>query len=109
MNGRLDKVAMTNTLMQLKREIHYKCEIGEKNEGYCRGANDYLNRTFDVLDEFWQCLNMKREHSIHAGNTNKPVSQCSPSIHTTLLTYIDEKITHITGSIVERKRKTTSS
>ncbi len=54
MNGRLDKVAMTNKLMQLKREIHYKCEIGEKNEGYCRGANDYLNRTFDVLDEFWQ-------------------------------------------------------
>ena len=54
MNGRLDKVAMTNKLMQLKRELHYKCEIGEKNEGYCRGANDYLNRTFDVLDEYWQ-------------------------------------------------------
>ena len=54
MNGRLDKVAMTSKLMQLKRELHYKCEIGEKNEGYCRGANDYLNRTFDVLDEFWQ-------------------------------------------------------
>ena len=54
MNGRLDKVAMTNKLMQLKREIHYKCEIGVKNEGYCRGANDYLNRTFDVLDEYWQ-------------------------------------------------------
>ena len=54
MNGRLDKVAMTNKLMQLKREIHYKCEIGEKNEGYCKGANDYLNRTFDVLDEYWQ-------------------------------------------------------
>ena len=54
MNGRLEKVAMTNNLMQLKREIHYKCEIGEKNEGYCRGANDYLNRTFDVLDEYWQ-------------------------------------------------------
>ena len=29
MNGRLDKVAMTNRLMQLKRELHYKCEIGE--------------------------------------------------------------------------------
>ena len=28
MNGRLDKVAMTNKLMQLKRELHYKCEIG---------------------------------------------------------------------------------
>ena len=46
MNGRLDKVAMTNKLMQLKRELHY--------EGYCKGANDYLNRTFDVLDEYWQ-------------------------------------------------------
>ena len=54
MNGRLDKVAMTNKLMQLKRELHYKCEIGEQNEGYCNGANDYLNRTFDVLDEYWQ-------------------------------------------------------
>ena len=49
-----DKVAMTNKLMQLKRELHYKCEIGEKSEGYCTGANDYLNRTFDVLDEYWQ-------------------------------------------------------
>ena len=54
MNGRLDKVAMTNKLMQLKREIHYKCEIGEKNEGYCKGGNDYLNRVFDILDEYWQ-------------------------------------------------------
>ena len=54
MNGRLDKVAMTNKLMQLKRELHYKCEIGEKNEGYGTGAYDYLNRTFDVLDEYWQ-------------------------------------------------------
>ena len=42
MNGRLDKVAMTNRLMQLKRELHYK------------GANEYLNKTFDVLDEYWQ-------------------------------------------------------
>ena len=33
MNGRLDKVAMTNKLMQLKRELHYKCEIGEKVNG----------------------------------------------------------------------------
>ena len=33
MNGRLDKVAMTNRLMQLKRELHYKCEIGGKDNG----------------------------------------------------------------------------
>ena len=56
MNGRLDKVAMTNRLMQLKRELHYKCEIGEKGEWECKGANEYLNRCFDVLDEYWQGL-----------------------------------------------------
>ena len=50
MNGRLDKVAMTNKLMQLKRELHYKCEIGEKGEWECNGANEYLNKTFDILD-----------------------------------------------------------
>jgi len=54
MNGRLDKVAMINRLMQLKRELHYKCEIGEKGEWECNGANEYLNRVFDILDEYWQ-------------------------------------------------------
>ena len=58
MNGRLDKVAMTNKLMQLKRELHYKCEIGEKGEWECKGADEYLNRTLDVLDEYYmQCYN----------------------------------------------------
>ena len=64
MNGRLDKVAMTNRLMQLKRELHYKCEIGEKGEWECKGANDYLNRVFDVLDEYWQQIpNKKLEYT----------------------------------------------
>ena len=58
MNGRLDKVAMTNRLMQLKREVHYKCEICEKGKWECIGANEYLNKTFDVLDEYWQCPNL---------------------------------------------------
>ena len=53
MNGRLDKVAMTNRLMQLKRELHYMWEIGEKGKWECTGANEYLNRVFDVLDEYW--------------------------------------------------------
>ena len=56
MNGRLDKVAMTYRLMQLKRELNYKCEIGEKGKWECNGANEYLNRVFDVLDEYWQQL-----------------------------------------------------
>ena len=33
MNGRLDKVAMTSKLMQLKRELHYKCEMEKKVSG----------------------------------------------------------------------------
>ena len=53
MNGRLTKVDMTSKLMQLKRELHYKCEIGEKGEWECRGADEYLNRTRDILAEFW--------------------------------------------------------
>ena len=54
MNGRLDKVAMTNKLMQLKRELHYKCEIGEMGVWECEGANKYLNKSLDILDEYWQ-------------------------------------------------------
>ena len=64
MNGSLDKVAMTNRLMQLKRELHYKCEIGEKGEWECNGANEYLNKTFDILDEYWQQIpNKKLEYT----------------------------------------------
>ena len=51
MNGRLDKVAMTNKLMQLKRELHYKCEIGEMGEWESEGANKSLNKSLDILDE----------------------------------------------------------
>ena len=54
MNGRLDKVAMTNKLMQLKRELDYKCEIGEMGQWECTGANKYMHKVFDVLDEYWQ-------------------------------------------------------
>ena len=53
MNGRLSKVEMTSKLMQLKRELDYKCEIGEKGEWECIGANKTLNRVFDVLDEYY--------------------------------------------------------
>ena len=54
MNGRLDKVAMTNKLMQLKRELDYKCEIGEMGQWEGTGANKYMHKVFDVLDEYWQ-------------------------------------------------------
>ena len=54
MNGRLSKVDMTDKLFKLKRELDYKCEIGEMGEWECNGANEYLNRVFEVLDEYWQ-------------------------------------------------------
>ena len=56
MNGRLSKVAMTHKLMQLKRELDYKCEIGEMGEWECVGAKKYINKSFDILDEYWQQL-----------------------------------------------------
>ena len=59
MNGRLSKVDMTNKLMQLKRELDYKCEIGEMGEWECNGANKYMHKVFNVLDEYWQQLDKK--------------------------------------------------
>jgi len=52
---------------------------------------------------------MKREHLIRVGNTNKRASLYSPSVHTTLVGYIVEKMEHITGSIIERTKRTTDS
>tara|TARA_B100000945_G_C20240046_1_gene529494 strand:+ start:338 stop:502 length:165 start_codon:yes stop_codon:yes gene_type:complete len=52
MNGRLSKVDMTAKLMKLKNELHDKCEKGEMGEWECIGAEKYLNRSLDVLDEF---------------------------------------------------------
>ena len=40
--------------MQLKRELDYKCEIREMGEWECIGANKYLHKALDTLDEFWQ-------------------------------------------------------
>ena len=53
MNGRLSKVDMTNKLFQLKRELDYKCEIGEMGEWECNGARNYMNKAMDTLDEYW--------------------------------------------------------
>ena len=44
---------------------------------------------------------MKREHSIHVGSTNNNKLLSSQSIHTTLATYIVEKMGHITGEYSE--------
>ena len=54
MNGRLSKVDMTHKLLKLKNELKDKCDRGEMGEWECVGANKYLDKSLDVLDEYWQ-------------------------------------------------------
>tara|TARA_B100000700_G_scaffold74555_1_gene83274 strand:+ start:584 stop:748 length:165 start_codon:yes stop_codon:yes gene_type:complete len=53
MNGRLDKVTMTHKLIRLKQELKDKCDRGEMGEWECIGADKYLNRSLDVLEEYY--------------------------------------------------------
>ncbi len=54
MNGRLNKVQMYSRLIKLKNELKEKCDRNEMGEWECVGANKYLDRSIDILDEFWQ-------------------------------------------------------
>ena len=53
MNGRLDKVTMTAKLTRLKIELADKCTRNEMGEWGCIGAEKYLNKTLDILEEFY--------------------------------------------------------
>tara|TARA_B100001996_G_C18212027_1_gene420312 strand:+ start:31 stop:195 length:165 start_codon:yes stop_codon:yes gene_type:complete len=53
MNGRLNKVEMTSKLIRLKHELDDKCTRNEMGEWECVGANKYLNKTLDILEEYW--------------------------------------------------------
>tara|TARA_B100000029_G_C17455447_1_gene916543 strand:- start:943 stop:1107 length:165 start_codon:yes stop_codon:yes gene_type:complete len=52
MNGALHKVDMTAKTMKLKNDLYSRCERHELSEQECRGADEYLNRVLDVLDEY---------------------------------------------------------
>jgi hypothetical protein len=52
MNGRLDKVTMTHKLMRLKNELHEKCKHNVMGEWECVGAEKYLNKSLEILDEY---------------------------------------------------------
>ena len=62
MNGRLSKVDMTDKLLKLKRELDYKCEIGEMGEWECVGANKYLNKTFEAARNAREDVPYLHEH-----------------------------------------------
>ena len=53
MNGRLDKVTMPPHLMRLKNELEDKCRRNEMGEWECIGADRYLNKTLEILDEYY--------------------------------------------------------
>ncbi len=53
MNGRLNKVAMTDKLLRLKHELDDKCTRNEMGEWECVGANKYLYKALDILDEYY--------------------------------------------------------
>ena len=52
MNGSLDKPHMQARAIKLKNELYGRCERHELTEQECRGADEYLNRVLDVLEEY---------------------------------------------------------
>ena len=47
-------VQRRNRIIQLLSDWGLITIMNVKGEWECKGANDYLNRVFDVLDEYWQ-------------------------------------------------------
>jgi hypothetical protein len=52
MNGSLKKVDMQARSMKLKNELYERCERHDMTEQECRGAEQYLNKVLDVIDEY---------------------------------------------------------
>ena len=52
MNGQMHKYDMQSRALKLKNELYDRCERHELSEQECRGADEYLNKVLDVVDEF---------------------------------------------------------
>ena len=52
MNGQMHKYDMQARANKLKIELYGRCERHEMTEQECRGAEEYLNKVLDVVDEF---------------------------------------------------------
>ena len=52
MNGSLDKPHMEARATKLKNELYDRCERHELTEQECRGADEYLNKVLDVIQEY---------------------------------------------------------
>ncbi len=51
-SGQLNKVNMQARAFKLKNELYARCEKNELSHEECRGAEDYLNKVLDVVDEY---------------------------------------------------------
>ena len=52
MNGAMHKVDMQARAFNLKNELYERCERHELSEQECRGADEYLNKVLDAVEEF---------------------------------------------------------
>jgi len=51
-SGQLKKVDMQARAFKLKNELYDRCEKHELSAEECRGADEYLNKVLDAVDEF---------------------------------------------------------
>ena len=52
MNGQLSKPDIQSRTLKLKNELYGRCERHEMSHEECRGAEEYLNKVLDIVDEF---------------------------------------------------------
>ena len=52
MNGSLDRPHMEARAVKLKNELYDRCERHELTEQECRGADEYLNKVLEVIQEY---------------------------------------------------------
>ena len=52
MNGALDKPNMKARALKLKNELYGRCERQEMTYEECRGADEYLNKVLDAVEEY---------------------------------------------------------
>ena len=51
-NGAMHKVDMQARTFKLKNELYERCERHDMSAEECRGAEEYLNKILDVVEEF---------------------------------------------------------
>ena len=52
MNGQLHKYDMEARTSKLKNELYERCARHDMTHEECRGAEEYLNKVIEVIDEF---------------------------------------------------------